>query len=121
MLITLDTPSGQWQIKSYSHGKLTINEKEFTDPIFLLSDRLISPWHVTGIDELKLSDLPPWDDRPDILLLGTGATLVLPPKTIIQWCSDNKIGLEALNTRAACRTYNALTAEGRKVVAGFIL
>lgn len=122
MLISLDSPNGQWQIKSYSPGKIQINDNTYINNIFLIPQELISPWPITDIANIKIEDIPKLHPiKPDIILLGTGSSLIIPPAQFIQWCSEHHIGLEYINTKAACRTYNALAAEGRKVFAGFIV
>ena len=60
------------------------------------------------------------EDRPEIMIIGTGETLILPEPKIIALFAQHQIGLEAMNTSAACRTYGILVAEGRKATVAII-
>lgn len=53
----------------------------------------------------------------DIFLIGTGSRALFPDKTILQYISKNKLAIDFMDTGAACRTFNILTGEYRKVAA----
>ena len=59
--------------------------------------------------------------KPEILLLGTGAQLRFPHPRLYRQLIAAGIGMECMDTAAACRTYNILMGEDRKVVAGILL
>jgi uncharacterized protein len=59
--------------------------------------------------------------KPEIVLLGTGATFVFPDPARLAPLRDARVGVEVMDTAAACRTYNILLAEGRNVVAALIV
>ena len=59
-------------------------------------------------------------DKPEVLLVGTGSTQVMLPHAITQQLLRIGVGVEVMSTPAACRTYNILMGEGRKVVAALI-
>ena len=82
-------------------------------PEHLVSDDL--PDQVSKIDSgtLKLiSEL-----QPELLLLGSGASMVFPAAKIMSWFGQRRIGLEVMTSAAACRTFNVLVLEGRRVAA----
>jgi len=56
----------------------------------------------------------------EVVILGTGARAVFPHASLTQALMTRRIGLEVMDTPAACRTYNILAADGRPVVAGLI-
>jgi len=58
---------------------------------------------------------------PELVLLGTGDRMQFPPQSITQPLMQQSVGLEVMNTAAACRTYNVLAHEGRNVVASLIV
>ena len=58
---------------------------------------------------------------PEIVLLGTGPTLRFPHPRLTRALTDARIGLEVMDTPAACRTFNILAAEGRKVLAALLV
>jgi len=57
----------------------------------------------------------------ELIILGTGPGIVFPPQHLLQPLVAGQIGLEVMDTRAACRTYNILIADGRSVAAALIL
>jgi len=59
-------------------------------------------------------------DKPDMVVLGLGATLVHPPAEVRRAFREAGVGLEALDTATACRTYNLLAGEARRVCAALI-
>jgi len=59
--------------------------------------------------------------RPEIVLLGTGATQRFPHPRLSASLAAAHVGLEVMDTRAACRTYNILLGEGRRVVAAVVV
>lgn len=75
-----------------------------------------------GFDALGEADFRALlDYQPEIVLLGTGATQRFPHPRITAPLAAAHVGLEVMDTRAACRTFNILVAEGRRVVAAVIL
>jgi uncharacterized protein len=59
--------------------------------------------------------------QPELVIYGSGARLVFPPAALARVLFERRVGLETMDTAAACRTYNVLAAEGRTVVAALIL
>jgi uncharacterized protein len=59
--------------------------------------------------------------KPELVIYGSGARLVFPPPALARVLFEQRIGLETMDTAAACRTYNVLASEGRSVVAALIL
>ncbi|HET7157715.1 MAG TPA: MTH938/NDUFAF3 family protein, partial [Burkholderiales bacterium] len=59
--------------------------------------------------------------RPEIILFGSGATLRFPRPELTRAIAAAAVGLETMDTAAACRTYNVLTAEGRQVLAALLV
>ena len=79
-------------------------------------------WPVRGAT-LTVADFDPIlnaAQRPDAMILGVGERLKHPPAEIRKAFRDAKIGLEVLDTATACRTYNLLAGEGRRVYAALI-
>jgi uncharacterized protein len=59
--------------------------------------------------------------EPELLIFGTGARLRFPAPALMRGLIERRIGFEAMDTAAACRTYNVLASEGRSVVAALVL
>ncbi len=83
--------------------------------------QLIEDWSPSTLDELQAEHLQAIIAMaPEVVLLGTGETLDFPAPAILAELTAQQIGVEIMDTAAACRTYNILMNEGRKVVAGLI-
>lgn len=117
-----DPSSGQNRITGYGDNFVLVNELRFEKSVVVLADRIVDDWGARGFDEL-VADHFEFLRRlaPEIVLLGTGNTLRFPSPRLSQPLIDAQIGLEVMDTRAACRTYNILTAERRRVAAALLI
>lgn len=122
MPLHLDENHSLMQIKSFSPGFIQVNEHVYTQSIILTPDQVIDHWQPQSIEALDAASLSLIATlKPDVLLLGTGSTHQIVPLTIYGELLNLGIGVEVMETGAACRTFNALTAENRKVVAALII
>jgi len=86
------------------------------------SDTLIKTWPLTDINLLDTNHLTPVHDlNPELVLLGTGRKQQFPDMQLLTTFYNQGIGVEVMDSAAACRTFNILAGEGRKVVAGIII
>jgi len=123
MQLTLDTNNSQYIIRSYEPGKVLLADGTLITNNFIISpDQLINPWPVKTLQTLNTADLTQiFDLNPEVVLLGSGEQLHFPDQAIITAFYNKHIGIEVMNTGAACRTYDVLMAEGRRVVAALFL
>jgi uncharacterized protein len=122
MPLSLDENNASYQVKGYQPGTIRVNELTLTRSIIVAPDNLIQDWPPQTIAELTKAHLKVIAEmKPAILLLGTGAVLTFPAAEILGDLINLGIGVEVMNTSAAARTYNALTAENRNVVAALII
>tara|TARA_R110000868_G_scaffold315295_4_gene576211 strand:+ start:170 stop:544 length:375 start_codon:yes stop_codon:yes gene_type:complete len=120
--LTLDDNNALYQIRAYQPGEIKINDKTLCSSIIITPTRLIEGWPPQDITSLTAESLSIITDlRPDILLIGTGASMVLLPADIYGALINLGIGVEFMDTSAACRTYNALSAENRNVAAALLI
>ncbi len=120
--LTLDTGSGTYYIRSYEPGKLMIGEQAITSNVIVTPETLITNWQVADMTTLQPEHLQAvFELKPALVLLGTGAEQQFLKPALMALFYNKKIGIEVMNTAAACRTYNVLMAEGRKVVAALFL
>lgn len=120
--LTLDENSANYQIRAFKPGFIQVNDETLTHSIIISPNKLIADWEPQDISELTSQHLAIIAEmRPAILLIGTGTHLQFPPVELYSNLIDLGIGVEIMNTSAACRTYNALTAEDRNVVAALII
>lgn len=122
MSLNLDSNRATYQIRGYQPGQIQVNDSILTHSIIVSAEKLIPDWAPQSIEELKAIHFAQIAElKPAILLLGTGTDLVFPPLELYGELINQGIGVEIMNTSAAARTYNALTAEERDVVAALII
>ena len=122
MSLTLDENHAKYQVRAYSPGQIQVNDVVYTKSLIVSSLNLIENWAPQNISELTREHLAliiPLS--PAILLIGTGSVLEFPDLEIYGDLINEGIGVEVMDTHAACRTYNALTSEDRNVVAALII
>ena len=107
-----------------AHGAdhVMINGERHGHSIAVLAGEVRSDWVVAGFDALCEEHFAYFLAlEPDVLLLGTGSRQRFPHPRLYRSLTDAGIGVECMDTPAACRTYNILVAEGRRVVAAILL
>ena len=116
------SPSGdQYQITGHGPGHVLVNGVRHESSLIVLPDEIVTPWvgcfadlSVQAFDLIRVR-------APDIVLLGSGARLRFPSPALYAGLLLARIGVEVMDTAAACRTYNILAAEGRRVAAALLL
>ncbi len=108
-------------ITGYGAGFVLVNHARHESSLIVLPERIV-PWDIAGFEALALADFERLAglDR-EIVLLGTGARLRFPRPELTRPLVEARIGLEVMDFQAACRTYNFLMAESRKVAAALLL
>jgi uncharacterized protein len=118
MKFTLDSRSDINLIRGYAAGEVRIGEVVQHAPCIVSADQLIPDWRARDAASLTPEDLEPiFALQPDVVLLGTGLKQTFPASAIRQAFAARSIGLEVMDLGAACRTYNILVQEERRVVA----
>jgi uncharacterized protein len=122
MKFILDDAGDGLSIQHYDQGKVTVNGIVYTDNCVVLPDRVIAKWRPSSFTDLKPKDLSFLAElTPEIVILGTGETQHFPHPSLIEPLIQSRIGLEAMNTAAACRTFNILMSERRRVAAALFM
>ncbi len=122
MKLHLATPSGLNLVTGYGAGYVLVNHVRYETHLIVLPDSIIQDWDVPGYDGLTVRHFEYLAGlQPEIALLGTGPTLRFPPPALSRPLAAARVGLEVMDTSAACRTYNILVAEGRKVLAALLI
>lgn len=105
-------------IRSHGNGELRIGNDSYRGALIVSADTLTPLPEVTGVNQLfSLNPAEILALNPELVLLGTGDIQAFPPSEFQARFLRIGVGLEAMNTGAACRTYNVLIAEQRRVVA----
>lgn len=122
MKIHLARSDNQNTFTGYGEGYVLVNAMRHESSLVVLPDRPVESWRVSGVDALQEDDLQFLAGLGvEIVLLGTGESLRFLHPRLLQPLAQARVGVEVMDTRAACRTYNILVAEGRKVAAALIL
>lgn len=120
--LTLDNNQARYQIRGFKLGQIQINETILTHSLIISPQHLIDNWAPQQAADITHEHLAQAAAlKPDILIIGTGAKQQFLPLEIYGEFLNQGIGVELMDTAAACRTYNALTSENRKIVAALIL
>ena len=122
MEFTLLTTGDRHVVWFYGNGGFRIGEQTITGSILLFPDRIV-PWTVARFENLRIEhfdEVLKAEPKIEILVIGCGATMELVPASIRERLRAERLALESMNTGAACRTYNLLLAEDRRVAAALI-
>lgn len=117
------TETQQYQtVSSYDDSGIELNAIRFEQSLIVLPETPPAPWPVASFDALTAEHFDQIDaTQPDVVILGTGVRqrFVHPKLTTV--LTVRRIGVECMDNHAACRTYNILMAEGRKVALALII
>ena len=109
-------------VDAYSQGAVVISNVTYQSSLILSATDIINDWPPQTSAELTAQHLQQVISLdPEIMILGTGSKIVFPPDEVLQPVISNQIGYEIMDTGAACRSYNFLVAEGRRVVAALFM
>ena len=109
-------------IRGCLEDRITIGETSYDNSLILSPKRLITDWQPQRLEDLSALDFELMQElAPEVVLLGTGRRLRFPDGVVTLPLMRRSIGVEVMDTAAACRTYNILASEGRNVVACLIL
>ena len=121
MKFHLQTPAAN-VIAALGADWIRIGETEYRHNLIVTPDAVATGWAPAGFGALTEGDFGGLlEFAPEIVLLGTGPTQRLPHPRLLRALSEARVGVEAMDTRAACRTFNILIAEDRRVVAALVL
>ena len=103
-------------------GWIRVGSQDYRDSVVMTPSHVDAGFAPHGLDALTADDFARLlASSPEIVLLGTGASQRFPHPRLIAPLLEARVGVEVMDTRAACRTYNILVAEGRNVVAALIV
>ena len=121
MKIHLESGAGQNLIHAYAPGSITINNKAYTRSL-IVTPAQVADWPPVSFEDLLGVHFEMIAGMPlEVVILGTGAKLRFPPSALTRALVEAKIGLEVMDTGAACRTYNILMSDGRRVAAALLM
>lgn len=122
MKLHLQSVGAQFAFTGYGPGFVMVNGERHGESVIVTPDRVRMDWGATTFDSLtslhfeRLAAL-----ECEIVLLGSGARFRFPSPALIDIVRSAGVGFEVMDTQAACRTYNILLAEDRKVAAAVLI
>ena len=122
MDITPFVPADRQLVIGYGDLGFTITKVRYEGSVLVFPDRVLA-WPLTSFAELTVDSLAPVlaaQPRPTILIIGCGKGMQAVPRELRATLRAEGVVIEAMDTGAACRTYNVLMAEGRDVAGAFI-
>lgn len=122
MKLHLNRAEGAYLIDAYGADHVQVNGRRHASSLILLPDRLIADWPIRAYDALGEADYHALaEHRPEILLIAVAGRQPTPRPRLYARLLAQGIGVEIMQLGAACRTYNVLVGEGRRVLAAIIL
>lgn len=116
MKFSEDSAAGIYRLHSYGQGWIQVNERRLERGFILSTDQLISDWEPETFTDLRPGHLDAvFALKAELILIGTGGQQQLPAADIYRTLIHSQTGFELMATAAACRTYNVLVAESRRV------
>jgi uncharacterized protein len=105
-------------IRRVTGNAIVVGNDRYTGTIALTPDGLVEDFTPPPLDQLAIADFETLlEDEPELLILGTGARTLFPPRELTFAFARRRIGLEVMDTAAAARTFNVLAGEGRRLAA----
>ena len=109
-------------VSGMGSGWVRIGATEYRDNLVLTPQTIATGWAASGFEGIKEADFEQLlSYKPEVVLFGTGAAIRFPHPRLTRALADAHVGVEVMDTPAACRTFNILAAEGRSVVAALLV
>ena len=122
MKLHLAQNAGLLTFSSHGPGYVSINGSRHEGSVLVCGREVISNWAPNGFDGLEARQFEQLANTgAEIVLFGSGERQRFPSPELFKPLIAKGIGLEVMDTKAACRTYNILVAEGRKVACGVLI
>jgi len=122
MKFTQQRPDGINLIRRYGADFITLGEEDIRASCIVSATMLQRDWPPHSIEDLTVEHLTPlFELAPEVVVLASGPRQKFPRAALRAEFATRRIGLEVMEIGAACRTYNVLVGEGRKVLAAILL
>lgn len=112
-------------VTGYGDGWIAVNGQRHFHSLILTPKGELLPWPCARFESLEAGHFEMLAGQaaepPELIVFGSGSKLRFAPPTLLQGLMAMRIGVETMDTAAACRTYNILAGEGRRVVAALLL
>lgn len=117
-----DTLDGVNPITRQEPGCIWVGNTAFRHSVLVPWRGDVLPWPATRLEDLQAEHFERIvAKKPEVVIFGSGPRLRFAPAALMRSLYEQRIGVETMDTAAACRTYNVLVAEGRNVLAALLL
>lgn len=121
MKLHVERNPSQNTVTAYGPGFVEVNRQRHSGAVLVRPEGDVIAWAVEAFDTLERAHFEAIvAHAPEVVLLGTGARQRFPHPSLLAVLMEARIGLEVMDTGAACRTYNVLMGEGRRVLAALL-
>lgn len=122
MKMALDDIDQRLVIRGYGPGEVAVGNRTYNSSLLITPDGVVPDWEPAAVEDITPRHVMAiLDYRPELLILGTGDRQEFPSPRLFADLMDARVGYEVMATPAACRTYNILLGEGRRVVAALLV
>ena len=122
MKIEREQSEGRNAFTGYGEGYVEVGGTRYRESLVVNAERIVVDWPARSVDMLSADHIAAIVElHPEIVLIGTGSQFQFPEPMLLAPLQKAGIGVEVMDTHAACRTYNILLGEGRNVAAALIL
>ena len=117
-----ETLDGVNMISRHEAGRLWVGGKAHESSLFVPWAGEVTPWPLARWEEMTAADFERMAAfEPELVIFGSGARMRFAPSALLRPLAERRIGIECMDTAAACRTYNVLASERRSVLAALLL
>jgi uncharacterized protein len=121
MKLQADRIEGQNAIARHGPGGVIVNGAEYRESVIVPWSGDVRPWQAGSFDALSAAHFEMLAAlKPELVIFGSGPRIRFPKPQLMKMLIGQRIGVETMDTAAACRTYNVLLAEDRSVVAALL-
>lgn len=121
MKMRADRMEGQNAIARHGPDGVVVSGVQYTESVIVPWQGAVQPWQASDFGQLTAEHFTLLAAlAPELVVFGSGRRLRFPASALLRPLIDARIGIETMDTAAACRTYNVLAAEGRSVVAALL-
>lgn len=121
MQLAPDTRGPRNLVVAYSASEIRLRDRVLATSHIVTAEQLLA-WHVASVGALQPADLEPaLALGVDVILLATGTRQLWPERRVLAHAASRGVGLEVMDVGAACRTFNVLVGEDRRVALAAVL
>jgi uncharacterized protein len=114
--------ASETSVRSIDARGITVGSEIISSNVILLPETIVKDWPVKSVADLVIEDFTSaLDANCNVIVLGTGNQSLFPPRALLFALARLGIGLETMDTNAACRTFNILISEGRRAAAALFI